>query len=48
METGEIATLTALLVGFIDVLLGIVALMWQMHSQGNRNTDRLSAHEAGD
>ena len=42
METSEIVTLTALLVGMIAILLSIFALMWQMHSQGNKLGERLS------
>ena len=36
MDVGEIITVTAVLVGLVAILVGIFALMWQMHSQGSR------------
>ena len=43
MDAGEIFTVTAILVGFVAVLIGIFALMWQMHSQGGRLDAKIDA-----
>ena len=46
MDTGEIVTLTAILVGLAAILVGIFALMWQMHSQGSRLDAKIDAQSA--
>ncbi len=43
MDIGEITTATTILVGFVAVLIGILALMWQMHSQGGRLDAKIDA-----
>lgn len=42
METGEIFALAAILIGILAILVAIFALMWQVHSQGNKLNDRAS------
>ena len=41
---GYRCTVTALLVGVVAILVGIFALMWQMHSQGNRLDTKIDAY----
>ena len=43
MDAGQIMTLSAILVTFVAVLLGIFGLMWQMNTQGNRLGDEIRA-----
>ena len=46
MGIGEIVTVTAILVGLVAILVSIFALMWQMHSQGNRLDVKIDAQSA--